>query len=63
MKTIAIMLLAAFSLCRPALAAEDSAKKTSDGVGNLFRGMGQEIKRGTDAAAPKKDDKKKEEKK
>jgi hypothetical protein len=45
--------------CCSALAESDAVKKTTDGVGNLFRGMGQEINKlgGTLTNGSKKDGK------
>ena len=64
MKTIATALVVLLALgIAPAVAqnkTEDSAKKTSDGVGGLLQGMGQEINKlgGTLTSDSKKDGKK-----
>jgi len=60
MRTIIIASLLAFAVV--AHAADDSldkaAKKTSDGMGNLLKGMGQEVKKTGIGNEGKKDDKK-----
>jgi len=57
-----IALLACAALIAPALAEDvkDSFKKIEKGTGQLFQGMGQEIKKATDSASKggKKDEKK-----
>jgi|SoimicMinimDraft_17_1059745.scaffolds.fasta_scaffold19432_2 hypothetical protein len=54
--------LLVLSLAASAYAADDSldkaAKKTSDGMGNLLKGMGQEVKKTGIGSDGKKDDKK-----
>jgi hypothetical protein len=61
MRMIIIASLLAFTVAGTAYAADDSldkaAKKTSDGMGNLLKGMGQEVKK-TGIGNQKKDDKK-----
>lgn len=61
MRTIIIASLLAFSVAGIAYAADDSldkaAKKTSDGFGNLLKGMGQEVKKTGIGNEAKKDDK------
>ena len=64
MRAIIIASLLAFTIAGTAYAADDSldkaAKKTSDGFGNLLKGMGQEIKKSGVIDEPKdekKDDK------
>jgi len=61
MRMIVIASLLAFSAAGITYAADDSldkaAKKTSDGMGNLLKGMGQEVKK-TGIGNQKKDDKK-----
>ena len=60
MRTIIIASLLAFTVA--AYAADDSldkaAKKTSDGMGNLLKGMDQEVKKTGIGNEGKKDDKK-----
>jgi hypothetical protein len=60
MRTLIIASLLAFA--GAAFAADDSldkaAKKTSDGMGNLLKGMGQEVKKTGIGNEGKKDDKK-----
>ena len=73
MRKIIVATLLVFTFTGVACAADDSldkaAKKTSDGMGNLLKGMGQEIEKsgilGTkdDKNAAKADPKAKEEKK
>lgn len=62
MRTIIIASLLAFTAAGIAYAADDSldkaAKKTSDGFGNLLKGMGQEVKKTGIGNEAKKDDKK-----
>jgi len=62
MRTIIIASLLAFTVGGAAYAADDSldksAKKTSDGMGNLLKGMGQEVKKTGIGNEGKKDDKK-----
>jgi hypothetical protein len=62
MRTIIVASLLAFTIAGTAYAADDSldkaAKKTSDGMGNLLKGMGQEIKKAGIGNDAKKDDKK-----
>jgi len=62
MRTIIIASLLAFIVGGAAYAADDSldkaAKKTSDGMGNLLKGMGQEVKKTGIGNEGKKDDKK-----
>jgi len=62
MRAIIIASLLAFIFAGIATAADDSldkaAKKTSDGMGNLLKGMGQEIKKTGIGNEAKKDDKK-----
>src|SRR6266436_3048379 len=62
MRAIIITSLLAFIFAGIATAADDSldkaAKKTSDGMGNLLKGMGQEIKKTGIGNEAKKDDKK-----
>ena len=59
MRMITATLIAA--LCGTAYAADDkadsSAKKTSDGFGNLLKGMGQEVKKASGSGNAKKSDK------
>jgi hypothetical protein len=61
MRTIVTAVLLAF-IALTAHAADDSldkaAKKTSDGMGNLLKGMGQEVKKLGLGNEAKKDDKK-----
>ena len=61
MRLIVIASLLAFTFAGIAYAADDSldkaAKKTSDGMGNLLKGMGQEIKKTGIGNEAKKDDK------
>jgi hypothetical protein len=56
----AVVIAIVFSLAAATAAAQnDSGKKTSDGFGNLLKGMGQEInKAGGSSTAPKKEAKK-----
>ena len=63
MRRIAIAALLAFAATGIGYAADDnsldkSAKKTSEGFGELLQGMGQEIKKTGIVGDPKKDDKK-----
>ena len=62
MRTIIIASLLVLSTAGIAYAADDSldkaAKKTSDGMGNLLKGMGQEVKKTGIGNEAKKDDKK-----
>ena len=62
MRMIIVASLLAFTSAGIAYAADDSldkaAKKTSDGMGNLLKGMGQEIKKTGIGNEAKKDDKK-----
>jgi len=62
MRTIIIASLLALTAAGIAYAADDSldkaVKKTSDGMGNLLKGMGQEIKKTGIGNEAKKDDKK-----
>jgi len=62
MRMIVIASLLAFTAAGIAYAADDSldkaAKKTSDGMGNLLKGMGQEVKKTGIGNEAKKDDKK-----
>jgi len=62
MRTIIIAALLVFTFTGIAYAADDSldkaAKKTSDGMGNLLKGMGQEVKKMGIGNEAKKDDKK-----
>ncbi len=62
MRAIIIASLLAFTIAGTAYAADDSldkaAKKTSDGFGNLLKGMGQEVKKTGIGNEAKKDDKK-----
>ena len=61
MRAILVATLLTFTLTATAYAADDSldkaAKKTSDGMGNLLKGMGQEVKK-TGIGNQPKDDKK-----
>jgi hypothetical protein len=61
MRLIIIASLLAFTAAGIAYAADDSldkaAKKTSDGMGNLLKGMGQEVKKTGIGNEAKKDDK------
>ena len=65
MRTIIIASVLTFTVTGFAYAADDSldkaAKKTSDGMGNLLKGMGQEVQKS--GILGTKDDKKKEDKK
>ena len=62
MRAIIIASLLAFTAAGIAYAADDSldkaAKKTSDGMGNLLKGMGQDVKKTGIGNEAKKDDKK-----
>ena len=62
MRTIIIASLLAFAAAGTAFAADDSAsksaKKTSEGFGNLLKGMGQEVKKVINSDDTKKDKKK-----
>ena len=62
MRMTIIASLLALSVAGMAYAADDSldkaAKKTSDGFGNLLKGMGQEVKKTGIGNDGKKDDKK-----
>lgn len=62
MRMIVIAALLAFTITGIGYAADDSldkaAKKTSDGFGNLLKGMGQEVKKTGIGGDAKKDDKK-----
>ena len=62
MKRIVIASLLAFVAAGAGYAADDSldksAKKTSDGFGELLKGMGQEIQKTGIVSEPKKEDKK-----
>ena len=62
MRAIIIASLLAFTAAGIAYTADDSldkaAKKTSDGMGNLLKGMGQEVKKTGIGNEAKKDDKK-----
>jgi len=66
MRTIIIASLLAFTVAATACATDDSldktAKKTSDGMGNLLKGMGQEVEK-SGILGTKDDPKAKEEKK
>jgi hypothetical protein len=66
MRTIIIASLLAFTAAATACASDDSldkaAKQTSDGMGNLLKGMGQEVQKsgvlGTQDDPKAKEDKK-----
>jgi hypothetical protein len=62
MRTIIIASLLAFAAAATTYAADNSldksAKKTSDGMGNLLKGMGQEVKKTGIGNEGKKGDKK-----
>ena len=66
MRTIIIASLLAFTAALAACASDDSldksAKKTSDGMGNLLKGMGQEVEK-SGILGTKDDPKAKEQKK
>lgn len=66
MRTIVIAALLAFAAAGAGHAADDSldksAKKTSDGFGELLKGMGQEIQKTGIVGEPKKEDKKEDKK-
>jgi hypothetical protein len=56
---VAVMSLLAGSTLADGEALKDSARKTEQGFGSLLKGIGQEVKKGSDAvgAAVRKDDK------
>ena len=66
MVRIASALASVFCLATaPAWAQNDGVKKSGDGVGNVFKGIGQQIEKasGSSSSAPKKDAKKSDAKK